>query len=111
MLSCFLVPLCCLPERPLVQQCALPLALASQISSAGVRECGDQLGLPWKGDASEESKQGGNAVQLSGATPGEDQAQSNRTEEGLSQAAIPAPPRNLHREVVTMQKTRSEDYV
>ena len=24
MLSCFLVPLCCLPEPPLVQQCALP---------------------------------------------------------------------------------------
>ena len=87
------------------------LALASHISPAGARECGDQLGLPWKGDTSEESKQGGNAVQPFGATPGEDQAQSSRAEQGLSQAVIPAPPRSLHCEGVVTQKTRSEDYM
>ena len=79
MLSCFLVPLCCLPEPPLVQQCALPWH-ERRTSRLQVRESaeinwGCHGFMAWKGDASEESKQGGNAVQPSGATPGEDQAQ------------------------------------
>ena len=74
----------------------LSLALASYISPERARECGDQLGLPWKGDAGGDSKQGVNAVQPSGAAPGEGQAQSSLAEEGLSQAASPATPQSLH---------------
>ncbi len=86
-------------------------ALARHISPAGWRGNGDQLRLSWKGDAGKESTQGRNDVQLSQATLGEGQAQSSPAEEGLSQAASPAPPRNLHCEGLAMQKTRGADYM
>ncbi len=66
-------------------------ALALLISPAGWRGNGVPLELPWEGDAGEESTQGANAVQPFRATLGEGQVQSSPAEEGLSQAASPAP--------------------
>ncbi len=72
---------------------------------------GDLLELPWKGDAGEESTQGANAVQPSLATLGEGQVQSSPAEDGLSQAASPAPPQKLHGGGLAIRKTRSADYM
>ncbi len=81
------------------------------ILPAGWQGNGDQRRLPWKGDAGEESTQGGNTVQPSRATLGEHQAQLSPAEEELTQAASPAPPRTLHCEGLAMRKTRSADYM
>lgn len=58
-----------------------------------------------------QAKPGANAVQPSRATLGEGQVQLSPAEEGLSQAASPAPPQKLDGGGLAMRKTRSADYM
>ena len=84
MLGFLLIPLCTLPESLLQAACEAGCssqALALYISPAGWRGNGNQLELPWKVDAGEESTKGVNAVKPSRATLGKGQVQQSPAEE------------------------------